>query len=303
MKRFLLFILVCTSTFCFAQQDAQYTQYMYNTINVNPAYAGSRGAFSMLGLYRTQWVGLDGAPTTQTFSMHTPFRESRVGLGVSFSNDVIGPSTEQYFNIDFSYTIPTSEDAKLAFGIKGVANILNVDFTKLNIFNPGDVNFDNNIDNRFQPNFGLGVYYYTDKYYIGLSAPHILETKHFDEGSTNIAKERINYYGIAGYVFDLSSEVKLKPSAIVKYVDGAPLQVDLTGNVLLKERVNLGLAYRWSAALSAMAGFQINEKLMIGYAYDWETTELNQYNSGSHEIFLRFELFETKDKIISPRFF
>ena len=290
----------------YAQQDAQYTQYMYNTIVVNPAYAGSRQAMSIFALHRTQWVGLEGAPVTNSFSINTPFNDSKVGLGLSFVNDQIGPSVENNIAVDFSYTIPASEKYKMSFGLKASANLLNVDFTKLD-YQPGNPIFENNIDNEFSPNIGVGFYLHSDNSYIGISAPNLIETKHFDESATgsssHIAVEKINYYLIAGYVFDLNPNLKLKPSLQTKYVQGAPLQVDLSANFLINEKFTVGAAYRWSAAMSAMVGFQATNSLFIGYGYDFDTTKLAQYNSGSHEIFLRFELFNAYDKIISPRFF
>ena len=300
-------VLMLLSITGYAQQDAQYTQYMYNTISVNPAYAGSRQAMSIFALHRTQWVGLEGAPVTNSFSINTPINESKVGLGLSFVNDQIGPSDENNIAIDFSYTIPASEKYKMSFGIKASANLLNVDFTKLDQY-PGDPIFEENIDNKFSPNIGVGFYLHSDKGYLGLSAPNLIETEHFDgsatsSSSSHIATERINYYLIAGYVFDLSPSLKFKPSLQSKYVQGAPLQVDLSANFMIEEKFVAGLAYRWSAAMSAMVGFQVNDSFFVGYAYDFDTTDLVDYNSGSHEIFLRYELFNKFDKIISPRFF
>lgn len=291
----------------FAQQDAQYTQYMYNTISINPAYAGSRQAMSIFALHRTQWVGIEGAPVTNSFSINTPISESKVGLGLSFVNDQIGPSDENNIAIDFSYTIPASEKYKMSFGIKASANLLNVDFTKLDQY-PGDPIFEQNIDNKFSPNIGVGFYLHSDKGYLGLSAPNLIETEHFDGSATSsstshIATEKINYYLIAGYVFDMSPSLKFKPSLQTKYVQGAPLQVDLSANFMIEEKFVAGLAYRWSAAMSAMVGFQVSDSFFVGYAYDFDTTDLADYNSGSHEIFLRYELFNKFDKIISPRFF
>jgi len=291
-----------------AQQDAQYTQYMYNTIVVNPAYAGSRQAMSIFALHRNQWVGVDGAPVTNSFSVNTPINESKVGLGLSVVNDKIGISTENNIAADFSYTIPASERYKLSFGLKASANLLSLDFSKLS-YQPGDPNlYQENIDNKFSPNIGVGFYLHSDNSYIGISAPYLIETKHFDDSgnsssSSHIAKEKINYYLIAGYVFDLSPSLKLKPSLETKYVQGAPLQVDVSANFMINEKFVAGLAYRWSAAMSVMAGFQASDSWFIGYGYDFDTTEFAKYNSGSHEIFLRFELFNKYDKIISPRFF
>ncbi|MFW0739988.1 type IX secretion system membrane protein PorP/SprF [Flavobacterium sp. T12S277] len=301
-------VLILLSGLIHAQQDSQFTQYMYNTININPAYAGSRGVLSIFGLHRTQWVGLEGAPVTNTASINMPISNSNMGVGLSFINDRIGPSNESNIAIDFSYSIPVSESYKLSFGLKGSANLLDVDFTKLNQYDKNDYVFDTNIDNKFSPNIGVGLYLHSDNTYVGLSAPNLLETKHFDKyanrgANSHVAQENIHYYLIAGHVFDLNPSLKFKPSLLTKYVQGAPLQVDVSANFLINEKFVAGLAYRWSAAFSAMVGFQATDSWFIGYGYDLETTRLDNYNSGSHEIFLRYELFNKYNKIISPRFF
>ncbi|QCE41031.1 type IX secretion system membrane protein PorP/SprF [Psychroserpens sp. NJDZ02] len=293
----------------YAQQDAQYTQYMYNTLSVNPAYAGSRDVLSFVGLYRTQWVGLDGAPDTFTASLHSPVGD-KVGVGLNITQDEIFITSETYIDLSFSYTLDLANDAKLALGLKAGGHFLNIDTNKLNTgaFNQGDSDTEINVDNKFSPQFGLGLYYYTDTFYLGLSAPNILETEHFDENAANnnsfaTAKEKVNFYVMAGKIFDLTPDIKFKPSTLFKVVDGAPLQVDLSASVLLKEKLTLGLAYRWDAAMSAMAGFQVSDQIMLGIAYDRETTELQQFNDGSYEVFLRFELFKRNNRMISPRFF
>lgn len=301
-------ILIIAAVFSFlsghAQQDAQFTQYMYNTVNINPAYAGQRGVLSVFGLHRTQWVGLDGAPTTNTFAIHSPINDSNVGLGLSFINNRIGPVDENSISADFSYTVQASEAYKLSFGLKATANLLNVDYTKLNIYDPTDPSFQNNINNLFSPNIGAGVYLHSDNTYVGLSVPNFLETKHY-KGDINysVARERMHYYLIAGHVFDLDPTLKFKPSLLTKMVKGAPLQVDLSANFLINDKFTLGTAYRWSGTFSTLAGFQVTEAIFVGYAYDAETAKLANYNSGSHEIFLRFELFRNYDRIITPRFF
>jgi type IX secretion system PorP/SprF family membrane protein len=286
-----------------AQQDSQYTNYMYNTINVNPAYAGSRGVMSVFGLHRSQWIGLDGAPITNTFSVNTPINNSNFGIGVSFVNNSIGPSDENAISIDASYTIQTSEVYKLSFGIKGTANLLNIDYTKLDRYDLTDPQFQNNVDNRFSPNFGAGIYFHSDKLYAGLSVPNFLETNHFDDNVSATAKERMHYYLIGGYVFDLSQNVKFKPAFLSKITSGSPLQLDVTANFMFYEKFVFGSAWRWGSALSTLVGFQVSDSWFIGYGYDTETTKLANYNSGSHEIFLRYEFKGKSEKVVSPRFF
>lgn len=287
-----------------AQQDAQFTQYMYNTIEVNPAYAGSRGVMSVFGLYRTQWIGLEGAPKTSTFSVNTPLNNSDLGLGVSLVNDQIGPTNENTLSADLSYTIPTSESWNLSFGIKGTANLFNLDVNKLSMEDQNDEMFQN-LKNKFSPNVGAGIYFHSDRAYVGLSVPNFIETNRYDAEDVAIFKEKINYYLIAGYVFNLDrlEYVKFKPALMTKMVEGAPLQVDVSGNFMFNDKFVLGLAYRWSASVSAMAGFQVTKGMYLGYGYDHETTQLRKYNSGSHEIFLRFDFFNNYNKMISPRFF
>ena len=299
--RILLFVLMFTGVVSYAQQDAQFTQYMYNTINVNPAYAGSRGALSIFALHRTQWVGLDGAPVTNAVSINTPINGSNLGLGVSLINDKIGPANENTISADLSYTIPTSETFKLSFGVKGTANLFNLDVTKLDPKDAGDESLQNY--NKFSPNIGAGIYLHSDKAYLGLSIPNFIQTNRYDDNDVRIFKEKINYYLIGGYVFDLNQDIKFKPALITKMVEGAPLQIDVSGNFMFSEKFVVGVAYRWSAALSGMVGFQVSDGLYIGYGYDRETTNLKNYNSGSHEIFLRYEIFKNINKITSPRFF
>ncbi len=308
-----LFLLVFFFESVNAQQDAQYTQYMYNTMSVNPAYAGSRGQFSAAALYRSQWVGLDGAPKTQTLNLHSPIRDSNVGYGISIVNDEIGNGVvqETYLDAVISYTVDVSLDGKLSFGLKAGGNLLNLDFNNLRQ-RPGfeeTVNTDN-IENKFSPNIGLGVYYHTNAFYAGLSAPNLLQTEHFDgsqsTGNVNfLAKERINFYLITGYVFDLNNALKFKPALLTKVVGGAPLQLDLSASFLFNDKFSFGAAYRWDAAVSALAGFQLSDQFMIGLAYDRETTELGstQFNDGSFEVFLRFELVKSFQRLVSPRFF
>jgi type IX secretion system PorP/SprF family membrane protein len=300
--KILILTLILTCFTGFAQQDAQFTQYMYNTININPAYAGSRGVMSVFGLHRTQWVGFDGAPTTNAFSLNTPINNSNIGIGLSVVSDKIGPIKDNTLSADVSYTIPTSETYKLSFGIKASANMFNLDTSLLNPANANDPNLQN-FNNEISPNFGAGIYLHSDKLYLGVSVPNFLQDSKYNDNAVAVFQERMNFYFIGGYVFDLSQSVKFKPAILTKAVTGSPLQVDTSANFLFFDKLMLGGAYRWSAAFSAMAGFQITDGLFIGYSYDMETTELKNYNSGSHEVFLRFELFSKVSKMVSPRFF
>lgn len=291
------------------QQDAQYTQYMYNTLSVNPGYAGSRGHMSVAALYRSQWVGLEGAPKTQTLNLHTPIGYRGVGLGLSVVNDEIGPTSETYLDLDFSYTIPTGREGRLSFGLKASAHLLDVRFSELNqdLTNPGgpDPTLQQDIDNRFSPNIGAGVYYHTERYYLGISAPRFLETSHFDESNLSTANEQINFYLITGHVFDLAPFWKFKPALLTKVMQGAPLQADISANFMYNDKFIFGVAYRWDAAVSGLVGFNISEAFMIGMAYDREITELGSatFNDGSFEIILRYDFINTKSNLRSPRFF
>lgn len=304
LKHVIFFISIVLGISSYGQQDAQYTQYMYNTVSVNPGYAGSRGHISMAALHRSQWMGLEGAPVTQTFNVHSPIGYRGVGLGLSIVNDEIGPTSETNFDVDFSYTIWTSTEGRISFGLKASASLLDIRFSELNQFTT-DPTLQQDIDNRLTPNIGAGVYYHTNKYYVGVSVPRILETSHFQETTLSTAKEQMNFYMIAGYVLDLNPFLKFKPTILTKVIQGAPLQLDLSANFMLNEKFILGAAYRWDAAFSGMAGFNISKKFLVGIAYDKETTELGSaaFNDGSFEVIFRYDFISTKNNLKSPRFF
>ncbi|CAA0174115.1 PorP/SprF family type IX secretion system membrane protein [Tenacibaculum maritimum] len=309
MKLKLSVFLTCMLCACMvivdmqAQQDPQYTQYMYNTMSVNPAYVGSRGHTTITGLGRTQWVGLEGAPDTQTLSYDTPLGYSGLGLGFNLVNDKIGPSHELYLDGNLSYTIETGEEGNLAFGLKLGGRLLNIDWNLGRT--PGqDPVFQENIVNKFLPTIGAGVYYHEPQWYIGLSIPNFLRKEHYDEESPRgeVAVERSHFFLITGYVFDLNENIKFKPAALVKGVSGSPLSLDVSANFLFQERFTAGIAWRWDDAISALLGFQASESLYIGYAYDLTTSNYNVVNTGTHEVMLRYEIFK-QPRFKSPRFF
>ena len=303
MKNYIYNLLLLFGILSYSQQDSQFTQYMYNTINVNPAYAGTRETFSAFVLHRNQWVGLDGAPVTNTASINTNVGDSRFGVGLSFVNDNIGPTQENAISADIAYIIPLSGEYKLSFGIKGTANLYSLDISKLNI-NPlyqNDPEFQN-LNGKLSPNFGTGVYFYSDKFYVGASVPNFNKTKYYNENDVSINTKSVSYYLLSGYVFDLSQSVKFKPSFLTKVDEGAPFQLDVNANFMFNDKFVVGASYRLDSAVSALVGFQFSNSWFLGYGYDLETTKLSNYNSGSHEIFLRYEIFKNT-RISTPRFF
>lgn len=303
----IVFVVVGLNT-TMAQQLPQFTQYMFNTISINPAYAGSRGTFSAVGLHRSQWVGLEGGPETQTLSVHAPLRNENIGIGVSFINDKLGYENFTYLYGDFSYTIKTGQKSQLAFGVKAGFTHYNLDEELLN--DPSIINdpFFNDVSNRWSPNIGAGLYWHSQKWYLGLSTPRLLNTDYNNGGSGNIdyvALERLSYYLTGGYVFDLSATTKLKPSVLLKATNGAPLSLDISANFLFNEKLWLGAGYRFNesaAAIGGIADFQISKQLRIGYAYEYPISDIRPYTSGTHEVLLMFEVFKSK-RIKSPRYF
>ena len=286
-----------------AQQNPEYTQYMYNTMTVNPGYTGSTGSFEAALLHRSQWIGIDGAPTTQSFTLHSPLGNEKIGLGLSIVNDKLGPSNEINLDGNFSYAIAFTQNKKLAFGLKAGMRKLDVDWTKGRFNNPNDVLLNSNISNEIKPSVGAGLYYYTDKWYLGVSVPNFIKGNYYDDIQESIDVDRLHYYLITGYVFNISEGLKFKPAFMTKMVSGAPLTVDMSANFLIQEKLTLGLAYRYDDAVSALAGFQISSKFFVGYAYDYSLTDIKKYNDGSHEIILRYSMITAKNRALSPRFF
>ena len=301
MKTILTIICAFNLQSMYSQQDSQYTQYMYNTPLINPAYAGSRETITAFLLHRNQWVGLDGAPVTNNFSINMPVGDSNFGVGLNFVNDEIGPVAENQISVDLAYFIQISENYKLSLGLKGTGNLFQLDVNKLRIYDPADPQFQN-MNTEFSPNVGAGLYLFSDKTYFGLSVPNFFESYRYNDNNIEITKEKMHFYFIAGHVFTLSDNIDFKPAVLSKIVEGAPLQADITANFLFFDKLTLGAAYRWDASVSALAGFQISDSWFIGYGYDLETTKLANYNSGSHEIFLRYEFFN-RSRVSAPRFF
>ena len=307
MKRIIIILvmLILGLEYSNAQQLPQFTQYMYNTIAINPAYAGSRGALSIVGLNRNQWAGFDGGPQTQTLSIHSPLRNEKIGLGFSLINDKSGYENFTYAFADFSYTIKASEEVNVSFGLKA-----GMTYYKLadELYNATEVNQDpyfNDKLNRWNSNFGAGILFHSDRWYVGLSMPKMIN--HDLNNDTEFAAlEKVHYYAIGGYVFDLSDNLKLKPSFMMKYTKGAPISTDLTANFLFNEKFWLGGSYRFNGeqnAVGALVDFQVTDQFRVGYTYEIPTGEIRPYTSGSHEILLMYEFRFMKRKQKSPRYF
>ncbi len=302
---FTLMILVSAN----AQQDPQYTQYMYNMNVVNPAYAGSNEALSVGLLYRSQWVGITDAPKTVTLSVHSPVGKN-VGLGLSVISDKIGPVEENNVYADFSYTLNLGGEHRLAFGLKAGATFQNIglfsDIGNGYVPDASDEAFSQNTSNTYL-NIGAGAFYYTDKYYVSLSVPNMLKSTYLDVTNNGqefeYGSEVLHYFLSAGYVFDLSTTTKFKPSFLVKSAFNAPTSIDVSANFLFYDKFEVGATYRLDDSVGAMTNFAVTPEIRIGYAYDYTTSDLNIKSSGSHEIMLLFDLNFSKKVSISPRFF
>lgn len=287
-----------------AQQQSQFSMYMFNPLAVNPAYAGSKDALNANLLSRFQWVGLEGAPMTQTFSIHTPIKKKNIGLGFSVVNDKIGSTNHTSVNGDFSYRIKLNHRKEyFSFGLKGGLGVYNADYNDRNVQDATDELFATPVQNKMTPNLGFGVYYYGKKHYVGLTTPQLISNVVVTDVSGSESVEAMHLYLIAGYVFELNSLIQFKPSLITKYAPNAPLSMDLNASFLLYEKIWLGAMYRLNESVGANFVFYINDYLKFGYAFDFSTTAIQQYSRGSHEIMLGFDLNSKKSKFYSPRYF
>ena len=289
----------------FGQHDPQFTQYMFNTVTVNPAYAGSKGHKVITAIGRVQWLGFEGAPVTQHLTYDAPIGESGLGLGVNLVNDKIGPSNEVNFNTNLSYTIKINEHRKIAFGLRLGGRVLNTNWAQANVIQEESLS-QNNVNGKFLPTIGTGVFYYDKKWYMGLSVPNFLRTEYYDlnnVGKGIVTFERMQFYFISGYVFDLSETIKFKPATLVKGISGSPLSLDISANFLFNDKFRMGMSWRWGDSVSTLLGFQVSKSVLIGYAYDLTTSNYNLINNGTHELMLRYEIFNKLLKYKSPRFF
>ena len=286
----------------FSQQDALYTHYAFNTLSVNPAYAGSRDVTTVTGLHRSQWVGFEGAPVTQTLTLHSPVFHESLGLGLSIVNDKIGPIQQTSFYADVAYRIRLTQKTRLSFGLKGGGNLFSGDVNLLTSKSPSVTS--TTISNKFLPNLGFGVYLFNEKWYTGVSAPKLLENGYSEE-SGSLNSERRHFYMIAGFVAGLGGKFKIKPTTFVKVTQGAPIQADLTAMFIYNDKLEFGIMGRTGDGLGLLLGYNFNSQLRIGYSFDWSMNNTTGvHNMGSHEVMIRYDILKRSNSgIHSPRYF
>lgn len=309
-KIFLVFTVLIQAAFVMAQQDAQFTQYNDNMLFFNPAYAGSKDYLTITALHRQQWVGIKGAPTSTTLTFHTPLRYESIGVGLSVLNDKVGPINQTWIGGDFSYTLKLKkvrrgkfyDGPKLSFGVKGVLNMLNGDLSQLYVNDPNDQSLATNYQNKVSGNIGFGAYYRTKHFYVGASTPSLLEPS-TSATNVNFTRKRHMYFSIGGY-FTVNRTLKIRPSAMVKIVEQAPIAIDLSTALIFHDKFWLGFNHRILESVGMYAQYQITNQFKIGYGFDISVNRLVKYNFGTHEIMLSFDLRKnSKNAIISPRFF
>ncbi len=302
------FVLTIGSLNIQAQQAPMYTHYMNNTLVVNPAYAGSRDALTVTAINRMQWVDFEGAPVTQSLTMHSPLSNEHMGIGLSVLNDKIGPTNTTSLVFDYAYRFNLNEKSKMAFGLSVGANLFQANLSALELDVQNDPVFLNNINNHVTPNIGFGAYYSRERFYAGFSIPNLLETSYSEidqgNGTSLIGKEQRHYFFIAGALFHVTENLDFKPTSYVKMTVGAPVEADLTASFIIQKRFLLGAMFRTGDAVGGLIGFDITDQLHLGYSYDWSFgLQTFRYNKGSHELVLRYDFLLNNKQIHSPRYF
>jgi type IX secretion system PorP/SprF family membrane protein len=299
-------ILFLSKMVVYAQHGSTFTQYIFNEAFINPAYIGSQDALAVNASYRNQWVGIDGAPVTQTFVAHAPTFQKKVGVGITVLNEHVGilKTTAGYVNLSYRIIMPK---ATLSFGLLGGVQSIREDFAKVKTIQPYDDQFTYNSPRVISPNIGFGVYYYTRKLYAGLSVPRLMQTAYSSSDSNKVIS-RVNpndfsYYAALGYVFDANENVIWKPYILTKVIQGAPIQADFALTALMNKVLWVGASYRTNHTLSGILGIQFTPQLKLSYSYDYTFSDLQKYNSGSHEIQLSYIFSFNKEKIVTPRLF
>lgn len=306
LKHLILITALLLPALSFGQQQAMFTHYMFNTMSFNPAYAASKSMLSATLISRKQWWGFDGAPTSHTLNVYAPVKQHRLGLGVSVSSDRIGPLQEHGAFLDFAFAVPITSQHRLSFGFKGGMTLFNAEFNEVSTYTANDPAYLENIENTVLPNAGFGLFFYTDKYYLGASIPRLMRNSITDNKTVStgaISEEERHYYLMGGYVFDVSRTLKIKPAFIGRLVEGSPMSFEVSSNFYIRDRLGLGAAYRFGDALSAMVQYGLTKQLWAGYAYGYSASKIRHFNNGTHEIMLSYGFMFDKFKIKSPRYF
>lgn len=301
-KTYLIFSFLLLAFSASAQQQAMFTQYMFNGLMLNPAYAGSHEAISLTAVGRRQWVGFEGAPNTETISIHAPVRRGKVGVGFYFINDNIGVTSENSFFGSASYRIKLNK-GYLAMGLQfGLLNHRS-DFNRLNILDETDPNLTGTVLDVLKPNVGAGIYYNTNRFYVGLAVPHLLTNDFTSNDGEIVYDQARHYFMTAGFVSDITHFLKFKPSILVKAVEGAPVELDMNANFLLNDVLWVGGGYRSFDSFHLMTQLQLTNQFAVGYTYDMSVTGLRQENAGTHELMLNYRFNFNRKKVVTPRYF
>lgn len=315
MKRINILIIITVILVCLgsinqsnAQQYSEYTQYMFNPVVFNPAYTGSKGLISMRAIYRNQWTGLNGAPQTINFGIHSPFRESNAAIGLWLENDQLGFTNTTRVNGTFAYHIPMGK-AKLSIGLNGGITNWNVNYDE----DPNSLNYDQGVESYslISPSVGAGLWFYTERFYLGVSSTDLLENDRGLENSGGLAEE-MHFYATTGLVIPIGRSLKFKPTAFLKFVEDTPQELDLTAHFLFRETLWLGVA--WSSTLGdetlvrsdsidLLAEIQLTAQLVAGYSYDLTNSEIKAHDIATHEIMLGYDFCYSRNKIVTPRYF
>ena len=302
-KLFLILITAASSAGLFAQQNPQYSQYMFNGLAINPAYAGSKDYLSAAALYRKQWTDFKGAPQTATFSVHSPISNNKMGLGFSFMTDKIGPTSRLDFYGHYAFHVETGNGV-LALGIQGGITQFTANLTDLKTFDLNDKVQANGNESEMLPNAGAGAYYYSEKFYAGLSVPALLSDDWKSSADKTSAPSRVmHYFFTTGIVLGNSDNFKIKPSVMLKYVNAAPVSYDINANAFIGKILGVGVSYRSEDAIVGLLSLQLTPQLRFGYSYDMTQTDIKDYSSGTHEIMLGYDFGHEVPKVRVPRYF
>jgi len=301
-----LFVVVLMQTIrSEAQQHPMFSHYMFNGLYINPAYAGSKEFVSTTFIARKQWTGFEGAPSTQIASLHAPLKRKKIGLGVVISNDKIGITNETDLYGSYAYHIQTNSGI-LSLGLSAGFSYFRSQFSDLTVWDPDDPVYETNSLSNVLPNFGAGLYYYSQKFYAGLSVPQILsydEDQAFHIKIDKTHKVVRHYFLTSGMIVETRGELKLRPSMMIKYTSNTPIQYDLNLNFILSDIIWLGATYRSEDAIVLLAAYQVSKKLRIGYSYDMTLSDIRTYSSGSHEIIVGYDFGFNVLKMKTPRYF